>query len=44
MRLVRGLMLKGAMLGDDTAQLLALLTMLLIVTTIAVRRYKVTLD
>ena len=44
MRLVRGLMLKGATLGDVTAQILALLAMLLIVTTIAVRRYKVTLD
>ncbi|MBI3197402.1 MAG: ABC transporter permease [Rhodospirillales bacterium] len=44
MRIVRGVMLKGAELGDVTAPLIALVAMLLIVSTLAISRYKVTLD
>jgi ABC-2 type transport system permease protein len=44
MRIVRGVMLKGADLGDVSAPLIALVAMLLIVSTLAISRYKVTLD
>ena len=44
MRLVRGLMLKGAELGDVTGNLLALAAILLVVSALAISRYKVTLD
>jgi ABC-2 type transport system permease protein len=44
MRLVRGLMLKGAAFGDISGQLLALGAILLVVSVLAVSRYKVTLD
>ena len=44
MRLVRGLMLKGAELGDVTGNLLALTAILLVVSALAISRYKVTLD
>ena len=44
MRIVRGVMLKGAELGDVSAELVALVAMLLIVSTLAISRYKVTLD
>lgn len=44
MRIVRGVMLKGAELGDVSAPLIALVAMLLIVSTLAISRYKVTLD
>jgi len=44
MRVVRGVMLKGAGLGDVSAELVALVAMLLIVSTLAISRYKVTLD
>jgi ABC-2 type transport system permease protein len=44
MRVVRGVMLKGADLGDVSAELIALVAMLLIVSTLAISRYKVTLD
>lgn len=44
MRIVRGVMLKGAELGDVSAPLVALVAMLLIVSTLAIGRYKVTLD
>ncbi len=44
MRIVRGVMLKGADLGDVSAPLMALVAMLLIVSTLAISRYKVTLD
>jgi ABC-2 type transport system permease protein len=44
MRIVRGVMLKGAGLGSISAELAALLAILLIVSTLAISRYKVTLD
>lgn len=44
MRIVRGVMLKGAELGDVSTPLVALVAMLLIVSTLAISRYKVTLD
>ena len=44
MRIVRGVMLKGADLGDIWVAVTALFVMLLVVTTVAVSRYKVTLD
>ena len=44
MRLVRGLMLKGAGFSDISGQLLALTAILLIVSAVAISRYKVTLD
>jgi ABC-2 type transport system permease protein len=44
MRLVRGLMLKGAELPDMIAPLLALGAILLVVSALAISRYKVTLD
>jgi ABC-2 type transport system permease protein len=44
MRLVRGLMLKGAGLGDVTGNLLALTAILLVVSAVAISRYRVTLD
>jgi len=44
MRIVRGVMLKGAGLGSISAELAALLVILLIVSTLAISRYRVTLD
>ena len=44
MRIVRGLMLKGAGFGSISAELVALLAILLIVSTLAISRYRVTLD
>ena len=44
MRIVRGVMLKGADLGSISPALIALLAMLIVVSTLAVSRYKVTLD
>lgn len=44
MRVVRGVMLKGAGFDDVSTGLAALLAMLLIVSIVAVSRYKVTLD
>ncbi|MBS0521968.1 MAG: ABC transporter permease, partial [Proteobacteria bacterium] len=44
MRIVRGVMLKGATLPDISAELIALVAMLLAVSTLAVSRYRVTLD
>ncbi len=44
MRVVRGVMLKGAGFDDISTELAALLAMLLIVSLVAVSRYKVTLD
>ena len=44
MRIVRGLMLKGAGFGSISAELAALLAILLIVSTLAISRYRVTLD
>jgi ABC-2 type transport system permease protein len=44
MRIVRGLMLKGASFDDIATALAALLAMLLLVSALAVSRYKVTLD
>jgi ABC-2 type transport system permease protein len=44
MRIVRGVMLKGADLGAVSGELVALIAMLLIVSTLAISRYKVTLD
>jgi len=41
---VRGVMLKGADLGAVSGELVALVAMLLIVSTLAISRYKVTLD
>jgi ABC-2 type transport system permease protein len=44
MRIVRGLMLKGAGFGSISAEMVALFAILLIVSTLAISRYKVTLD
>ena len=44
MRVVRGVMLKGAGFDEVATELAALLAMLLIVSLVAVSRYKVTLD
>src|SRR5690242_12908269 len=44
MRIVRGLMLKGAGLGDISVELFALVVMLLVVSVLAISRYRVTLD
>ncbi len=44
MRIVRGLMLKGASFGDVSAELAAIVGILLIVSALAISRYKVTLD
>jgi ABC-2 type transport system permease protein len=44
MRIVRGVMLKGAGFGSIFAELAALLAILLIVSTLAISRYRVTLD
>jgi len=44
MRIVRGLMLKGAAFSDVSAELVALAAILLIVSTLAISRYRVTLD
>jgi ABC-2 type transport system permease protein len=44
MRIVRGLMLKGVGFGSISAELAALVAILLIVSTLAISRYRVTLD
>ncbi len=44
MRIVRGVMLKGAAFGDVAAELLAIVAILLVVSALAISRYKVTLD
>jgi ABC-2 type transport system permease protein len=44
MRIVRGLMLKGAGFGSISAEIAALVAILLIVSTLAITRYRVTLD
>ncbi|MFZ5782503.1 MAG: ABC transporter permease [Pseudomonadota bacterium] len=44
MRIVRGLMLKGAGFADVSGELAALVAILLIVATLAVSRYRMTLD
>jgi ABC-2 type transport system permease protein len=44
MRIVRGLMLKGAGFGSVSAELAALVAILLVVSTLAISRYRVTLD
>jgi ABC-2 type transport system permease protein len=44
MRIVRGLVLKGAVLGDISTELLALVAILLVVSALAIARYRVTLD
>jgi ABC-2 type transport system permease protein len=43
-RIVRGVVLKGADFGSIYAELAALLAILLIVSTLAISRYRVTLD
>ena len=43
-RVVRGVMLKGAGLGEISAELVALLVILLLVSTLAISRYRETLD
>jgi ABC-2 type transport system permease protein len=43
-RIVRGVVLKGAGFGSISAELAALLAILLIVSTLATSRYRVTLD
>jgi ABC-2 type transport system permease protein len=44
MRIVRGIMLKGASLGDVTAEMFSLIAILLILAALAISRYRVTLD
>ena len=44
MRIVRGVMLKGAGLADVGSELAALLLMLVVVSAVAITRYRVTLD
>lgn len=44
MRVVRGLMLKGAELSDVSGPLLAMTAILLVISALAISRYKVTLD
>jgi ABC-2 type transport system permease protein len=44
MRIVRGLMLKAADFPDISAELLALVATLVVVSALAISRYKVTLD
>jgi ABC-2 type transport system permease protein len=44
MRIVRGLMLKGVGFGSIAPELAALLTILLVVSALAISRYRVTLD
>jgi ABC-2 type transport system permease protein len=44
MRIVRGLMLKGADLTDIASELVAIVAILLVVSALAISRYKVTLD
>jgi ABC-2 type transport system permease protein len=41
---VRGLMLKGAGLSSISTEMVALVAILLIVSTLAISRYRVTLD
>jgi ABC-2 type transport system permease protein len=44
MRVVRGLMLKGAGFGDVSFELAAMVGLLLLVSAVAISRYRVTLD
>jgi len=44
MRIVRGLMLKGANFSDIKTELGALLSMLIVMTMLAISRYRLTLD
>ena len=44
MRIVRGVMLKGASFGDISGELIAIVGILLIVSALAISRYRVTLD
>ena len=44
MRVVRGLMLKGAGFTDVSAELAAMVALLLVVSAVAISRYRVTLD
>ncbi|UYN97813.1 MAG: ABC transporter permease [Enhydrobacter sp.] len=44
MRVVRGLMLKGASLADVSTELLAMVAILILVSALAISRYRVTLD
>ena len=44
MRVVRGLMLKGAGFTDVSAELAAMVVLLLVVSAVAISRYRVTLD
>ena len=44
MRVVRGLMLKGAGFTDVSTELAAMVGLLLVVSAVAISRYRVTLD
>jgi ABC-2 type transport system permease protein len=44
MRIVRGVMLKGADVGDVSTEIAALIAILLVVSALAISRYRVTLD
>ena len=44
LRIVRGVMLKGATFGDIAAELAALGVILLVVSALAISRYRITLD
>jgi ABC-2 type transport system permease protein len=44
MRIVRGVMLKAANMSDISNEILAILAILLVVSAVAISRYKVTLD
>ena len=44
MRVVRGVMLKGTGIGDVWVPLVAMVVILIVVSTLAISRYKVTLD
>ncbi len=44
MRIVRGVMLKGASFGDISVELAATVAILLVVSAVAISRYRVTLD
>lgn len=44
MRVVRGVILKGASLGDVSAEILAMVAILILVSVLAISRYRVTLD
>jgi ABC-2 type transport system permease protein len=44
LRVVRGVMLKGASLGQLSGEIMVLIVMLVVVSAVAVSRYRVTLD